>query len=259
MPSRPPSRSDRSRAEARRRARLAAQGEPAEDADVDESTPQAPPTSGGGGFLARIFPPAAPLRGHEHPLEGFDYIGSPRFRGISETIWILARNPLAWIGAGAVWAVSRLLTDNSAVGIAMSVVSFGSLIAAGWFGWRRPWLYGAAAALLGWIAVLLVLVTLLLTNPDQVSSLLGTESTATASPTAAATPVASAAPSLAPSPAASPAPNVPQRVTTAGIAFNILLQTIFQLAIGTAAGWYGGYLRRRTAQGPPASQNRRRR
>ena len=259
MPSRPPSRSDRSRAEARRRARLAAQGQPAEDGDLDDSTPDAPPKSGGG-FLSRIFPPAPPLRGHERPLEGFDYIGSQRFRGISETIWILARNPLAWIGAGAVWAVSRLLTDNSAVGIGMSVVSFGSLIAAGWFGWRRPWLYGAAAALLGWIAVLLVLVTLLVTNPDQVSTLLGTHPTAAASPTADVTPLASVAPSLAPSPAASSAPNpAPQRVTAAGIAFNILLQTIFQLAIGTAAGWYGGYLRRRTAQAPPASQNRRRR
>lgn len=264
MPSRPPSRSDRSRSdrsrtEARRRARLAAQGEPAEDADVDDSTPDTPPR-GSGSFLSRIFPPAPPLRGHERPLEGFDYIGSPRFRGLSETIWILARNPLAWIGAGAVWAVSRLLTDNSAVGIAMSVVSFGSLIAAGWFGWRRPWLYGAAAALLGWIAVLLVLVTLLLTNPDQVSSLLGTQPTPTASAAAEATPVASVVPSLVPSPTASPAPNaVAQPITAAGIAFNILLQTIFQLAIGTAAGWYGGYLRRRTAQAPPPSQNRRRR
>jgi hypothetical protein len=258
MPSRPPSRSDRSRAEARRRARLAAQGEPAEDADLDDSSPASPPASGG--FLSRVFPPAPPLRGHERPLEGFDYVGSQRFRGISETIWILARNPLAWIGAGAVWAVSRLLTDTSAVGIAMSVVSFGSLIAAGWFGWRRPWLYGAAAALLGWIAVLLVLVTLLVTNPDQVSSLLGTQPTATPSAAAVASPLASAAPSLAPSPAASPAPMpVPQRVTAAGIAFNILLQTIFQLSIGIAAGWYGGYLRRRTAQAPPASQNRRRR
>ena len=130
MPSRPPPRSDRSRAEARRRARLAAQGQPADDADIDESTPEAAPARSGS-FLSRIFPPAPPLRGHERPLEGFDYVGSQRFRGISETIWILARNPLAWIGAGAVWAVSRLLTDNSAVGIAMSVVSFGSLIAAG--------------------------------------------------------------------------------------------------------------------------------
>jgi hypothetical protein len=200
------------------------------------------------------------VRGHERPLEGFDYIGSPRFRGVAETIWILARNPLAWIGAGAVWAVSRLLTDNSAVGIGMSVVSFGSLIAAGWFGWRRPWLYGAAAALLGWIAVLLVLVTLLLTNPDQVSSLLGTQPTPTASPTAQVSPVPSTEPSLAPSPAASPEPSaVAQPITAAGIAFNILLQTIFQLAIGTAAGWYGGYLRRRTAQTPASPQSRRRR
>lgn len=151
MPSRPPSRSDRSRAEARRRARLAAQGEPAEDADLDDSSPASPPASGG--FLSRVFPPAPPLRGHERPLEGFDYVGSQRFRGISETIWILARNPLAWIGAGAVWAVSRLLTDTSAVGIAMSVVSFGSLIAAGWFGWQRPTLYGTAASLVSYLLV----------------------------------------------------------------------------------------------------------
>lgn len=257
MPSRPPSRGDRSRAEARRRARLAAQGELVEDVDADDAPP-ATPTQQGGGFLSRIFPPAPPLRGHERPLEGFDYIGSRRFRGLAETIWILARNPLAWIGAGAVWAVSRLLTDNSAVGIGMSVVSFASLIAAGWFGWRRPWLYGAAAALLGWIAVLLVIVTLLLTNPDQVSSLLGTQATPT--PTVEATPLAGATATPVPSPAASPAPNASlEPVTSTGIAFNIVLQTIFQLTIGTAAGWYGGYLRRRTAQAPPPSQQRRRR
>lgn len=246
MPSRPPTRGAPSRAEARRRARLAAQGQPIED-DLDSEP--APPTArgqGGGGFLARIFPPAPPLPGHERPLEGFDYAGSPRFRPLAESIWILARNPLAWIGMGALWAVSRLLTDSSPLGIVMSVVSFGSLIAAGWLGWRRPWLYGASAALLGWLAVLLVLVTLLVTNPDQASSLIGS---ATASPTPEASPGAS--------PGASPAPGVSAEITPAGVAFNIVLQTIFQLALGTAAGWYGGYLRRRTAQNQPAPSRRR--
>lgn len=257
MPSRPPSRGGPSRAEARRRARLAAQGQPIDDDRDDEPAP-ASGSPQGGGFLARIFPPAPPLRGHERPLEGFEYAGSPRFRGIAEAIWLLARNPLAWIGMGALWAVSRLLTDNSLLGIVMSVVSFGSLIAAGWLGWRRPWLYGAAAALLGWLAVLLVLVTLLVTNPEQASSLIAPTTTATPSATVAASPLATPVGSPGATSAASPTPaSSTTEITAAGVAFNVLLQTIFQLALGTAAGWYGGYLRRRTGQ-TQATQGRRR-
>jgi hypothetical protein len=255
MPSRPPSRGASSRAEARRRARLAAQGQTVDD-DVEEAatSPERPPQ--GGGFLSRLFPPAPPLPGHERPFEGFSYAGRPAFRGIAEAIWLLARNPLAWIGMGALWAVSRLLTDQTAIGIIMSVVSFGSLIAAGWLGWRRPWLYGLAAALLGWLAVLLVLLTLLVTNPDQAGSLIGTGPTAT--PSATVAPAGSPEASPAASPEASPAPGDERTpITPAGVAINIVLQTLFQAALGTAAGWYGGYLRRRTVAGQPQQRRRR--
>lgn len=253
MPSRPPSRGEQSRAEARRRARLAAQGQPI-DAPVPEASSTPPSSRGDGGFLGRIFPPAAPLPGHGRPLEGFSYAGAPAFRGVAEVVWLLAKSPLAWIGAGAAWAVSRVLTDGSPIGILMSVVSFGSLIAAGWFGWRRPWLFGAAAALLGQIAVLAVLLTLLVSNPGQAGDLLGT-GRATPAPTASA--AASAVPSAVMSPVASPAADAqPAEITPAGIALNVVLQTIFQVAIGAVAGWYGGYLRRRTAQAPTTRRSR---
>ena len=256
MPSRPPSRGASSRAEARRRARLAAQGQTVDDDDVEEAASSTERPARGGGFLSRLFPPAPPLPGHERPFEGFSYAGRPAFRGIAEAIWLLARNPLAWIGMGALWAVSRLLTDQTAIGIIMSVVSFGSLIAAGWLGWRRPWLYGLAAALLGWLAVLLVLVTLLVTNPDQAGSLIGTGPTAT--PSATVAPAGSPAGSPEASPAASPAPGDERTpITPAGVAINIVLQTVFQAALGTAAGWYGGYLRRRTVAGQPQQRRRR--
>ncbi len=37
----------------------------------------------------------------------------------------------------------------SATATLASVVSFGALIGAGWFGWQRPWAFGLAAAFLG--------------------------------------------------------------------------------------------------------------
>lgn len=254
MPSRPSSRADRSRAEARRRARLAAQGAAVEEPADEQTTAGARPQGGTGGFLSRLFPPAPPLPGQERPLEGFSYAGAPRLRWLAEAIWLLARNPLAWIGAGALWATSRVLTDSSVLGILMSIVSFGSLIAAGWFGWRRPWLYGAAAALLGWIAILLVVLTLVLTNGEQADGLLGTGARPASSAPAAAdgSPTASPAPGLDPRPDAEPVP-----ISPAGMALNIGLQTVFQVAIGSAAGWYGGYLRRRAAQTAAASRRRR--
>jgi hypothetical protein len=60
------------------------------------------------------------------------------------------------------------------------------------------------------------------------------------------------------SPAASPAPGDERTpITPAGVAINIVLQTVFQAALGTAAGWYGGYLRRRTVAGQPQQRRRR--
>ena len=81
-----------SRAEARRRARLVAQGQlPADDEGADES-PASPRSAPSGGILGRMFPPAPPLPGKPDPLAGFRYDGP--FRTVVTTLWLLARAPL---------------------------------------------------------------------------------------------------------------------------------------------------------------------
>jgi hypothetical protein len=142
-----------SRAEARRRARLAARGlDPEEPAEED---PEEPPVRRGGSLLGRIFPPAAPLPGRPDPFANFHYTGP--LRPVVGNLYLLARNPLAWVLPGLVWAAARLLQGSSFEALIASLVSFGVLIAAGWFGWQRPSLFGAAAGALGYLAFLLVI------------------------------------------------------------------------------------------------------
>lgn len=136
------------RAEARRRARLAARGElpPAEEEAADE--PQAPQ----GSFLRRLFPSAPPLPGKPNPLSGFDPSGP--MRPVRERLFLLRQAPLVWIGLGIVAGfgyIASLFYRTSALGLIGTFVHFGALIAAGWIGWQRPTLYGTAAGFVGWL------------------------------------------------------------------------------------------------------------
>jgi hypothetical protein len=142
-------RSAEDRAEARRRARYAAQGR-AEDAGFEDAEPEAAAEASrpGGSFLSRLFPPAPPLPGKPDPLAGFTYQGP--LRGVVAGLYLLALNPVPWIGMGELWAVGRLLLPfNPVLTIVSSLVAFGALIAAGWIGWQRPWLFGVGASVVG--------------------------------------------------------------------------------------------------------------
>jgi hypothetical protein len=143
-------RSAEDRAEARRRTRYAAQGR-ADDsvADDEEEAEAAAPSQPSGSFLSRLFPPAPPLPGKPDPLAGFGYQGP--FRGVVAGLYLLARHPVPWIGMGAVWALGRLLLviQFDVLAILSSLIAFGALIAAGWIGWPRPWLFGVSASIFG--------------------------------------------------------------------------------------------------------------
>ena len=139
-----------SRAEARRRARLAARGELPEE----EYEPEAVETPASGGFLTRIFPPAPPLPNKPDPLAGFD--PSRPLRPVRERVFLLSRNLPAWVITGVLAFVGYLASafyGNGLLGLAGNFLLFGALIAAGWFGWQRPTLYGTAASMLTYLLV----------------------------------------------------------------------------------------------------------
>lgn len=144
-------RSTDERADARRRARLAARGELPDD-DTQEVEAEAAPRSGG--FLGRLFPSAPPLPNRPDPLAGFDTSGP--LRPVRERVFLLRRNLLAWVLPGVLAFVGYLASvfyGNSLLGLLGTFVLFGSLIAAGWFGWQRPTLFGTAASLLSYVLV----------------------------------------------------------------------------------------------------------
>ena len=153
-----------SRAEARRRARLAARGElPEEEEDAAEAPADAPR----GGILSRLFPPAPELPNKPPALAGFDESGP--LRPIRVRAFLLRRNLMAWLGTGFVAAVGyfgsiayRQDVTGSVVGTVLPLVAtflmFGALIAAGWFGWQRPALFGTAAAIVSYILVVITIV-----------------------------------------------------------------------------------------------------
>ncbi len=152
------------RAEARRRSRLAAQGRtPIEDSDEVAAAPARQPSMS---FLARLFPPAAPLPGKPPPLTGFTYTG--RLRPLVLGGWLIRQNLYAGIGMGILWAASYVLTvqeGRSIFGTIASFVSFGALVAAGWIGWQRPWFYGFVAAVVGYIAYAIYFIALFAGDP----------------------------------------------------------------------------------------------
>jgi hypothetical protein len=145
------SRSEQERAEARRRARYAAQGK--EPLPGTEPRPQAATAASAPapGLLGRIFPPAPLLPGKGDPLAGFTYKG--RFSGIVAGAWLLAHHPLAWGVAAVGWAVLQLglflVTRENIAAFAITLGQYALLIGAGWVGWWRPWLFGAAAGVVG--------------------------------------------------------------------------------------------------------------
>jgi hypothetical protein len=198
----------RSRAEARRRARLAARGEPTDDELDDEPAP-APSQRGGGGFLGRLFPPAPPLPNRPDPLAGFDPDGP--LRPVRERIFLLRRNLLAWTAPGVVAFIgffASIFYSQGFLGLLGTFLLFGALIAAGWFGWQRPSLFGTAAALVSFIlsaAFILFTFTSRGAGPDTFGS--------------------------------------PGQVAT-----ELALQAAYQAGLGFLGGWYGGYLRRRQTQ-----------
>lgn len=195
-----------SRAEARRRARLIAQGRlPEEENDEVADKPARPPSLS---LFQRLFPPAAPLPGKTDPMSGFTYTG--RLRPVVAALWLTGRNPIAGIGMGALWAVAYVLTvqySGGLVGTIASFVSFGSLVAAGWIGWQRPWLYGLVAAVVGYLMYAAFVVYLLAADPTLATGGGG----------------------------------------TSPLAQYLITNGVLQAAIGALAGFYGGYLRRRLA------------
>jgi hypothetical protein len=140
-----------SRAEARRRARLVARGELDEDDTVEPETAE---PGRRGGFLSRLFPPAPPLPNKPDPLAGFDRTGP--LRPVRERAYLLRQNLVAWVLPGIlafVGYIASLYYQASVLGLIGTFVLFGSLIAAGWFGWQRPSLYGTAASLVSYALV----------------------------------------------------------------------------------------------------------
>ena len=151
MSNRPDART--ARAEARRRARLAAQGQTIEGDAAESELDEAPsrPTRGGG-FLQRLVPPVPPLPGKGDPLAGFGYTGP--LRPIVAGLWLLARHPLSWLVPALVWMVAWPFSlGGGTSALVASVAQYVALIGAGWIGWQRPWLFGVAAVLVGWGAV----------------------------------------------------------------------------------------------------------
>ena len=83
-----------------------------------------------------------------------------------------------------------------------------ALIAAGWFGWQRPTLFGTAAALISFIL--------------SAAFILWTFASAGAGPDTFGSP--------------------------GQVAVELFLQAAYQAGLGFLGGWYGGYLRRRQTQ-----------
>jgi hypothetical protein len=152
------------------------------------------------------------------PLDGFDRAGP--LRPVRERLFLLRRNPLAWLGPGLLAFVGFLASVFYAggfLGLIGTLVLFGSLVAAGWFGWQRPTLYGTAASIIGYLL--------------SAGLILYTFASQGAPPDTFGTP--------------------------AQLATRLLVDGVIQAGLGLLGGWYGGYLRRRQTQ--LSGENRRRR
>jgi hypothetical protein len=205
------------RAEARRRARLAARGELP---DPEEVEPEPGPQRQRGGLLRRLFPPAPALPGRGDPLAG--YTGGGPLAPVTQRLFLLRRNPLAWILPAIVAFVGLMasLSDRENVlGLFGTFVLFGALIAAGWFGWQRPTLYGTAAALLGYFVAVALIFAFFSSRGVGTGAFGG-----------------------------------PLEVIS-----GLAVQGLFYAGLGFLGGWYGGYLRRRQVQIGAQQRDRQRR
>src|SRR5690606_19250990 len=176
----------------------------------DDETDAAPePEQRGGGFLTRLFPPAPPLPNRPDPLAGFDPAGP--MRPVRERVFLLRSNLLAWVLPGIVaffGFFASIFYAQGFLGLIGTFLLFGALIAAGWFGWQRPTLFGTAAAIISFIL--------------SAAFILWTFAQQGAGPDTFGTP--------------------------GQVAVELLLQAAYQAGLGFLGGWYGGYLRRRQTQ-----------
>jgi hypothetical protein len=211
-----------SRAEARRRSRQLDRGGPPVE---DEEEPAAGSTTARpgppAGLLGRLFPTAPPLPNKPDPLAGFRYQGP--FRSAVAGLYLIGNHPRAWLLLAIPWAAAQTLAylsppSYSPIQITTVLVSVFAVIAAGWLGWEKPWLFGLAAVVAGTLieAVLLAL----LIGPLPIEGSTGW-----------------------------------MQIFLGVIVFQIVQ---LQWALGAMIGWYGGYLRRRMAVTQVPSQGRRR-
>lgn len=157
------------RAEARRRARLQAQGRLDEEEQGEGEVEAAPARRPSASLMQRLFPPAAPLSGKPDPLADFTYTGG--LRPVVASLWLIPRNLYAGVGMGLLWVASYVITiqyAGSLVGSIASFVSFGALVAAGWLGWQRPWLYGLVASVIGYLLYTIYVIWALAGNPSLI-------------------------------------------------------------------------------------------
>ena len=210
-----PPRSDRareSRAEARRRARRFDEESAAEDVSDDGSTravATTTPRDRQPSLIRRLLlPPAAPLPDKPDPLAGFTHSGPRWRRGLAAGVYLLRAQPLVWVAAGVLWAIARLL-ESQPNAIGLAA----SLVA-----------FGAliGAGYLGWQAPWLYGLASALVGAILLIAFGYTQLLATG-----LDPLASAG--------------------TALFAF-FLYYAPFYGAMGTLAGWFGGYWRRRLAE-----------
>ncbi len=141
-------------------------------------------------------------------------------RPVRERVFLLRSNLLAWIlpGIGAfIGFFASLFYAQGVLGLIGTFLLFGALIAAGWFGWQRPTLFGTAAAL---VSFLLSAGLIVFTFASR-----------------------GAGPETFGSPAQ--------------VAAELAIQAAYQAGLGFLGGWYGGYLRRRQTQLSAQTRRRR--
>jgi hypothetical protein len=206
-----------SRAEARRRARLAARGQLHEP---EEAIPDEEPSRTRGGFLGRMFPTAPPLPNRPDPMAG--YSGGGPFRPVTSRVHLLRDNLLAWLvpALGAFFGLMATLTYRGGLlEMLGTFLLFGSLIAAGWFGWQRPTLFGTAASMLGYFVALALVFAFFSTRGAAIGAF----------------------------------------GDSVEIVASFTIQGVFYAVLGFIGGWYGGYLRRRQTQLSADQRGRQRR
>lgn len=171
------------RADARRRSRQLERGDEVDYAEEDEPSLEAGARpSGPAGLFGRLFPPAPRLPGKPDPLASFTYSGP--FRGVVAGLYLVALNPRGWLLPGIAWAVAQTVSYINLLTASAYTRQFGvappnyglieivgllgtvfAVVAAGWIGWQRPWLYGLVAAVIGYLLYTIYVIVALAGNP----------------------------------------------------------------------------------------------